>query len=68
MMGNLIFVPESLNEKLGSKNFNDKMKLIKKSDLPSGDYLPGVANWDKAAIEERTKLLARLCYEKILSL
>lgn len=68
MMGNLIFVPEVLNGKLGTKSFEDKMKLIRKTDLPLDDSLRGAATWDKGAIEARTKLLAQLCHDDILSI
>ena len=64
-MGNLLFVPEAVNKKLKNKSFKDKMEILRDSDVPLDSLLKTVNKWDEAVIRERTKNLAKLCYEDI---
>jgi len=65
IVGNLLFVPEALNKKLKNKSFKDKMEILRDSDVPLDSSLKTANKWDEAAIKERTKNLAKLCYEDI---
>ncbi len=65
MIGNLLLVDGKLNDKLGNKRFSDKLEILSDSDLPLDDFLRNAETWDEAAIRERTKSLAELCYQKI---
>ncbi len=65
MMGNLLLVTEELNKNLANKAFGEKIKILKKSDVPLDDSLKNASKWDNSTIESRTKALTKLCYEKI---
>ncbi len=65
IVGNLLFVPEALNKKLKNKSFKDKIEVLRDSDVPLDNSLKTANKWDEAAIKERTKNLAKLCYEDI---
>jgi len=65
MMGNLLLVPEKLNEKLGNKSFIEKRKVLSKSGVPLDPLLEGATEWDDNLVDERTKALAKLCHQRV---
>ena len=65
MMGNLLLVTEELNKNLANKAFGEKIKILKKSDVLLDDSLKNASKWDDSTIENRSKALAKLCYEKV---
>jgi len=64
-MGNLILVPQELNEKLGIKSFLEKRKILAEHDVKLDDILNSSPSWENHQIDERTNWLADLCYTKI---
>jgi hypothetical protein len=65
MMGNLILIDGKLNDKLGNKVPTEKIQMLVDADVPLDECLRNATTWDEAAIRERTKKLAELCYQKI---
>ena len=65
-IGNLIFVNESVNGKLGTKSFKEKMKLFNSSNnVYMDDYLTRSTEWSEINIGERGVELAEIGYNKI---
>ena len=64
-LGNLILVPEGLNEKLSDKAFSEKKKILNEHNVKLDDVLNSNSSWANQQIEQRTNWLANLCYNKI---
>lgn len=64
-LGNLLLVNEPLNSKLANKPFHKKKEIIGKSRIFLDKILQNTNTWDVQKIDERTKELARLAYEKV---
>lgn len=65
-IGNLILVPESLNnEVLANKPFAKKKALFKQNSLPLDDTLQAATTWTAVEIDNRTSALAVLVQEKV---
>lgn len=57
-MGNLVYVSETLNSKLGNKSFQAKLKVLSQAkEWVPADILEA-RRWDKKAIEKRTERMA----------
>lgn len=65
-IGNLIFVNENLNGKLGAKSFADKKSLFtKQHNVYIDEYLKNASEWDEEAIANRGVALAEIGHQKI---
>lgn len=65
-LGNLIIVPSELNNiALGSKAFFEKKQILESNNVLLDEKVKNATSWDKQSIEERTKWLAKMAYEKI---
>jgi Protein of unknown function (DUF1524) len=65
-IGNLILVPESLNnEVLANKPFPKKLAAFKQAHLPIDPTLAGAVSWTSAEIDTRTQALALLLQAKV---
>jgi uncharacterized protein DUF1524 len=65
-IGNLILVPESLNnEVLANKPFLKKLSAFKQAHLPLDPTLAGAVGWTSAEIDKRTQALALLLQTKV---
>lgn len=64
-LGNLILVSEKVNQKLGSKTFPAKKRILEKSNISLDEFVASRNRWDTKAIEDHTKWLASLAYKKI---
>jgi len=64
-MGNLLLVPESVNQRLGTKSFSAKKAILVEESVPMDDFLQMAEDWSREAIEQRTLQLAELAYEKV---
>lgn len=64
-IGNLILVNKKTNELLGSKNFEEKKAILLKNKVLLDDFLTESETWPEEKIEERTLLIAKLCYQQI---
>ncbi|MBA3432186.1 MAG: DUF262 domain-containing protein [Actinobacteria bacterium] len=65
-IGNLVYVTEALNSKLGNKGWGAKRAVLKETGdqwIPAG--VIDATEWDAEAIDERTKALAELGRTKI---
>jgi uncharacterized protein with ParB-like and HNH nuclease domain len=64
-LGNLILVNADLNIELDNKSFLEKKAILAKSRVSSDDIIKHSENWDEEKIEERTRILSKLAYEKV---
>jgi uncharacterized protein with ParB-like and HNH nuclease domain len=65
-IGNLLLVPGDFNnEKLADRPVPDKIRLLKKAQIPIPDTMGNSKKWDEMAIASHTEELAELCYNKI---
>ncbi len=67
-LGNLLFLNKELNEKLKSKNFTEKRKILQDNSVVLDKKIKDVKAWGEKEIQERTKYFAKLAYEKIWSI
>jgi hypothetical protein len=67
-IGNLILVPEKLNEKLANKSFEAKRRLLQKEKVPVDETLQAAEEWTAEGIQERGKALAKLCHDKVFKI
>ena len=68
-IGNLLFVDDDLNQKLGDKVFTQKTKILGKSETQYelSDVL-AAHKWGKDEIDARARRLAETSYDSIWSL
>jgi len=64
-LGNLLFLKKDLNEKLKNKDFIEKLKILQHNSVLLDRTLKNAKEWGEKDIQERTKYLAKLAYEKI---
>lgn len=64
-IGNLILVPQDLNNDLANKPFGYKIAKLKERRVPMDDLLAQAEEWNNEQIEARSKELARIAYEEI---
>lgn len=64
-IGNLLLVPEELNNKLRNKAFSDKKRILKDSGFKLPSEIEDADSWTGVEIASRTASLARLSYEKV---
>jgi hypothetical protein len=65
-LGNLLFVPEELNQKLRNRPFLEKLSILKKAKVPMDPFLKAQKrDWGVAQIHSRTTKLAELGYTKL---
>ena len=65
-LGNLIVVPAELNNvDLGNKGFLEKKQILESKNVLLDEKVKNATTWDKQQIEERTKWIAKVAYEKI---
>lgn len=64
-LGNLILVPEELNEKLGKKSFVEKRKILDEHKVKLDEVLISSSSWTNEQIQLRTDWLANLSYKSI---
>jgi hypothetical protein len=67
-LGNLIFVDSATNNKLANKDFPAKLKVLERTSVYLDDKIKSCTSWTDKEIEDRTKALAKLAYEKIWKL
>lgn len=65
-IGNLILVNQDLNSQLANKTFAKKIEILKSSRVWIDEQIGSAKNWGANEIEQRSKNLAKLAYEKIL--
>jgi uncharacterized protein with ParB-like and HNH nuclease domain len=65
MIGNLLWCDSKVQDKLKNKAFAEKRNILKTSDVPGAEAVAGKAAWGETEIEERTKAMAQLAYNKI---
>jgi hypothetical protein len=65
-IGNLIYVSEALQNKLGNKRFAEKQKLLAgQSEVWVPPALRTAKQWGKQAIEKRSLAMAEECYDHV---
>jgi hypothetical protein len=64
-VGNLILLDEKTNSKVGNKSFSTKKALYKSAPTPIDEVLNKATQWTSKQIDERTRALAKLAYEKV---
>lgn len=64
-LGNLILLDQEMNEKLGTKPFAKKLKMLKKKNYSIPDFLEPKSEWTPSYVDEHTDLMAELSYNRI---
>ena len=64
-IGNLILIDEETNQKLENKTFDEKKKILSSKNIWLDDVLKKASTWNPEIIAKRSKLLAKIAYEKI---
>lgn len=67
-IGNLLLVPEELNDKLGAKVAADKLAILSKSQIKLDASLETAKDWTYKDIVNRGNALAKIGYENIWKL
>ena len=68
-VGNLVWVGEKLNSKLGNKSFAEKMRILRSAPVWLDDYIKKQhQQWTPDKIRERTNHLAKVAYSKVWKL
>ncbi len=67
-VGNLIFVDEHTNNKLGNKKFSEKKKILEKSNIFCDEYLLSSSEWTSKEIEKRTEDIAKKIYNEVFKI
>jgi hypothetical protein len=67
-MGNLMLVEERLNGKIGNKDLPSKLKALREEKAFVPPEVTFAKDWGASDIEERTRSMARLGYEKVWTL
>ncbi len=61
-IGNLLFVPQDINDELKNKKYEDKLKILKKHRYPLDERLKKEKEWDASTINRRTSFLSKILY------
>lgn len=64
-LGNLILINADLNNALDNKSFLEKKTVLEKSRVVLDDLIKRSEKWNELKVEERTKHLSKLAFEKI---
>jgi uncharacterized protein with ParB-like and HNH nuclease domain len=64
-LGNLILIPQELNGELGDKEFLDKRGVLEQNGVFLDEKVREASTWEREQIEDRTKWMAKLAYDKI---
>ena len=64
-LGNLVFLPKTLNTTLGDKKFASKQKVLIGAIQMAHDPLGEAEDWGEDEIAERTNWLAEISYDKV---
>ena len=66
MLGNLIFLPEKINNGLlKNKSFADKISILKKEKATIDNYISDAKKWGDDEILARNNLLADISFKKV---
>ena len=65
LLGNLILVPQSLNSKLGEKDFFKKRTLLQKANVGLDKLLLNATMWGPEQIRNRTNIQAERAYRSL---
>ena len=64
-LGNLLLVPNKLNEKLKDKPLKDKKKIFLEANYPLPEEISNVDDWTPALVEKRTQSIALRAYQEV---
>lgn len=64
-IGNLILVDEATNNKLGNKDFASKLKILAGTNVFLDAEVKKASTWNDGDVLNRTKKLAKSCFDKI---
>ena len=67
-LGNLVLIPDTLNSRMGDKNFVDKRKILRKEGFQFDLVLDSVLDFDFGVAERRTQELAERAYKSVWNL
>jgi hypothetical protein len=67
-MGNLLLVPQELNNKLKNKTFAEKKAILLAAGFNFPKEMKAATKWDAADIRQRTNVLAKEAFEKVWKL
>lgn len=64
-LGNLVYITDSLNGRLGNKEFKQKKHILTQAHLVVDEILERASQWGETEIKERTDNFANLAFNKI---
>lgn len=64
-LGNLIFIDQRTNEILGTKDFNEKKKILNDKGYSLDDAINNADNWTPDSVLDRADTMATVAYNKI---
>lgn len=67
-IGNLFLLPKSLNEQLGNKSVEAKLKAIDNSSHSRPRTLLQIKEWGGSQIQDRARRLANASYDRVISM
>lgn len=64
-LGNLIFIDQKMNEKLGVKGFTEKISMLKSENYSLPEFIKDKTAWTPADVDQNTDALAEVAYKNI---
>lgn len=64
-LGNLIFIDQRMNERLGTKVFPEKISLLKSEGYSLPEFMKDKSAWTPDDVDEHTNILADDAYNEI---
>ena len=64
-LGNLIFLDQKMNGKLGIKDFSEKMKMLEDNDYNIPAFLKNKTEWTPSDVNNHTDEMSLTAYNKI---
>lgn len=64
-IGNLILIPSDLNNKLGTKSFDQKKKILEEKNVSLDQVITDADKWTEEEIQSRTKFLANYAFNTV---
>ncbi len=64
-VGNLLLVDDALNKRLANKAFEEKRRILSATAVWMDPILKDATGWGKREIEERSRALAKLAFDKV---
>lgn len=64
-LGNLIFIDQKMNEKLGTKGFAEKISVLRSAKYSFPQFLNEKTDWTPSDVDTHTDAMAKVAYDSI---